>query len=514
MQSVFRFHSNKQDFLERAVAHDQKLLRAFAIFATVIELVNMLRVLFFSNSGLGTLNNRIYFGFYLFYFISCIVFLILDVCLKVSPAARYRLYMASCSIVLLWHTLFNIYDIYRSGAVGNFTIITAIAIFSSLFIMRPLYALCNLGASYLLFVSFLYVRFSSGEVINFTITVLLCGLVYFVRYKHLCIELSQARLLEEMQQELSETRRNFQLSVEQYELICEKGSYITFEWNIEEDHICFSKEWEGYFGLPTDLHQFSNYIQDLKIITREQKQLLLDCMKNIRNGMDFQKHELHLPVKTGESGWFELRVITQTDLQGTPTFGIGMLSDITDRKEKIIRLEKEIQMDLFTGLLNKTAIECYGERKLGSLPKGKLLAALILDMDDFKEINDHFGHPVGDYVLKQVAHILRQHAPLGARVGRIGGDEFIVLLITDRLSTFQAYAQTLIEEVAKIHWQDTDVGASCSIGLSAADSRQWTYNELYKAVDSALYQAKQKGKRQICCTGQYCPQSEPACSAR
>ena len=174
------------DFKEKAVAINQRILRAAAVFAVLVELFNMARVLLFTNAKLGTLNNRIYFSFYLVYFTLSAVFLIVDLGLKLSNDSRYRIYMITGSVVLLWHVCFNIYDIYRAGAVGNFTVITAMAIVFALLIMKPVYAFVNLAVSYLLFVVFLFANFSSGEVINFTITALLCGLLYFVRYRHLC----------------------------------------------------------------------------------------------------------------------------------------------------------------------------------------------------------------------------------------------------------------------------------------------------------------------------------------
>ena len=312
-----------------------------------------------------------------------------------------------------------------------------------------------------------------------------------------------------MQQELSEARRNYRLSLEQYELIQEMGSYATFEWDISKDWIGFSREWREWFDQPEDIARFSQYIQGLRTVGREQKSLLLKCIEDVRKGVPFQKCELQLPLKTGEKKWFELRVITQTNEQKEPILGIGTLSDITHQKERIRKLEQEVQMDLFTGLLNKTAIERSGERKLKMLRRGELLAALILDMDDFKDINDTFGHPAGDSVLKEVAAVIQEKAPAGAQVGRIGGDEFMALLITGDLEAFCAYAEALIEAVSRIRWQGRDVGAGCSIGLAAAGPEETSYGNLYRKADNALYQAKQRGKKQICCYGGYCQKRVP-----
>ena len=487
-----------QNFFEQGVVSNRLVLRTGAFVTLFLEFFNLIRVLFFSGAGLGTLNNQIYFGFYLFYFLSCGLFLLFEFCFHFSVKAYYRIHMIAGSVFLFWHTFFNIYDIIRSNAVGNFTITTALMIFSALLMIRPWFALVNLTLSYLLFVVFLHFMFGSGEIINFSITFLLCVIIYLVRYKHWHIEMIQAQSLNALQQELLDTKQEFKLSAEQHELILEKEHYVTFEWNIQKDWIRFSKEWNDLFGQPCDIPQFSEYIRSLNGISQEQKSILIDCLKNVQEGAHFQKYELFLPLKTGGNNWFDLRVVTQSNKDGIPVFGIGMLSNITEQKEKISQLEQEIQMDQFTEVLNKTAIEQYGQRKLKYLQEDEMLAALILDIDDFKNVNDHFGHPAGDAVLKNVAAMMRQKAPMGARLGRIGGDEFIVLFATKNLSDFLRYGEELLVELCNAEWKGICVGISGSIGISAVGSGSHCYATLYGEADHALYCAKRIGKNRMC----------------
>lgn len=496
MAYLFGFKINKMDFIKKSVSVNRILLRICAIFSLLVELGNIIRVLFFSNSALGTLNNRIYFSFYLFSAVYCFVFLILDFWGKFSDKIRHWIYMVTSSVFLLWNTLFNIYDIHQSGAVGNFTIITAVVAFSSLLVMRPVYALGNLAVNYLLFVGFLYKCFSSGEVINFTITILLCATISFVRNKYLCIALSQEKELGDMHQQLSETRQSLRLSAEQHELIRKSGSYVTFQWDIDKDYIRFSKELTDWFDTPEEITHFETYIKDSKMISPESKSDLLTCMKNVKTSFDFQRQKLLLPMKSGENGWFEILAVAQNDFRGRPALVIGMLADITAQEKKLNRLKEDIRLDLFTGVYNKMEIERYGQRTLKELPAEKMLAAFILDIDDFKDINDNYGHPVGDYVLRSIADLMQKEAPEGARVGRIGGDEFLALLETNDVSTFYDYARKLISKTSEIKWQGKEIEASCSIGLSAAYSNA-SYSELYKKADDALHQAKRSGKKQL-----------------
>ena len=261
----------------------------------------------------------------------------------------------------------------------------------------------------------------------------------------------------------------------------------------------FFKKIKDYFDYPEFISSFSQQIKNLDSIDEEQKNILIDCIENIKKGVNFQKYELFFPLSTGKSRWFEVRIITQKNSNGEPTIGIGILSDITELKEKITQLEEEIRRDLFTGLLNKTAIEYYGERELKNLKNGDLLAMMIIDMDDFKNINDRYGHPAGDHVLKEVANIMRNTAPSGTRIGRIGGDEFIALLVTKDVFKFCNYGNELLSQIPQIRWNDIDLDVNCSIGVAFADSNEYTYFDLYKKTDNALYQAKQVGKKQMKC---------------
>ncbi len=497
MAYLFGQKVKKSDFWERSIPVNRILLRICAAFSLLIEIGNMVRVLFFSGAALGTQNNRIYFGFYLFFAVACAVFLVLDFGLKRLPdKIRHCFYMAAGSVFLLWNTLFNIYDIHRAGAVGNFTIVTAVMAFSSLFVMRPGYLVGNLAVNYLLFAGFLYSRFSSGEVINFTITILLCVLIGFVRYRNVGIALSREAELDTMHWQLLETQQSLQLSAEQYELIRKSGKYVTFQWNIRGDSIRFSKEMADWFDTPEEIVRFEAYIRDSKAIAPESRSRLLACMRSMKDTAVFQREKLLLPMKNGKTGWFEIWAAVQTDRQGRPSIGIGWLTDITTQVERFNHLEENIRLDLFTGVYNKAEIERYGQRVLRELDEGEVLAAFILDIDDFKNINDHYGHPVGDYVLKNIAKLMQQELPKGGHVGRIGGDEFLALARTDDVDGFCCYAERLVKKVAGIRWQGKALGTSCSIGLFIADA-DTSYPELYAKADEALRRAKAAGKKQV-----------------
>lgn len=463
-------------FLEKSLSLNRIILRIGAVFAIISHLLYMPYLILYAKDVLSVMDHRIYLLFYLFYFFYAVIFLILDVGFSLTPKFRNYFYMVSGSIFLFWHTIYNIFNVLHLNVVGNFTIILATFVVAALFVMRPIYILSNLFISYIIVISFLFYYFTLDEVVKYSIVFFLCIIIYFVRYKHLCTEISHKNTLD---------------------LIRKKESSISFEWDIQEDLIQFSEEWNDYFRCPRIIENFTQYIKDSAPLTDKTRKILLTCIDNIKSGLDYQKYEFVLPTKYGEDAWFEMYVVGQKDEMNKPAFGIGLLSDITDRKEKIFRLEKELQLDAYTGLLNKTAVEQYGERKLAQLREGELLAALILDVDNFKYINDNYGHPTGDYVLKEIAMILRQRPLKGARIGRMGGDEFVILYCSDRLDDFKQFAYDLMEQIVEFKWDKLDISVSCSIGVAAVYSSKATYYELYRKADDALYQAKRIGKNQI-----------------
>ncbi len=154
------------------------------------------------------------------------------------------------------------------------------------------------------------------------------------------------------------------------------------------------------------------------------------------------------------------------------------------------RLQALLQKDPLTGLLNKTAFESCAAFHLAQQTR---VALFIADLDDFKEINDRYGHPCGDWVLQQTAERLRQAFPQAIGIGRIGGDEFAVVLEERDPAVLRRQAETLIRLVGEILWQESPVGARCSVGIGLP-AAQISYETLYRETDRALYAAKGEGK--------------------
>lgn len=159
-------------------------------------------------------------------------------------------------------------------------------------------------------------------------------------------------------------------------------------------------------------------------------------------------------------------------------------------------LEKHIQLDPMTGLYNRKYTEIHITRMLSQDRETGLL--FVIDMDDFKKVNDTYGHLKGDELLKKTASVMAEHVPPSAIVGRVGGDEFMMFLPGpyDRELGEKA-ARGLIREISRILSQ-MKLEQSCSVGIAAICQKGETFERAYKRADQALYCAKSLGKNTFC----------------
>jgi diguanylate cyclase (GGDEF)-like protein len=156
------------------------------------------------------------------------------------------------------------------------------------------------------------------------------------------------------------------------------------------------------------------------------------------------------------------------------------------------RLDELAGTDSLTGLTIRRRLVEVGTR---ALAEGRPVGLLVVDVDRFKELNDSYGHPVGDLVLVQLADILRSVAHPGDVAARLGGDELALLVHGDR-EEIGRRAATLREAVPTHHWRQVDRAPTLSVGW-ATGRAGWDFGRLYEAADRAMYAAKVEGRDRV-----------------
>ena len=164
------------------------------------------------------------------------------------------------------------------------------------------------------------------------------------------------------------------------------------------------------------------------------------------------------------------------------------------------RLSRESLIDPLTGISNRAAIEAEAIRALERAPrKGGAMSLLMLDLDHFKAINDRHGHAAGDRVLRAAADawhtVLRGRDPLG----RIGGEEFVVVCADTTLEQALVVAERLREATAALLFDDVDPGLRVTVSIGVAQSQRSddTHEGVLARADAALYRAKQRGRDRV-----------------
>ena len=175
----------------------------------------------------------------------------------------------------------------------------------------------------------------------------------------------------------------------------------------------------------------------------------------------------------------------------------GTATDVTEEVEARRRIEFLSQHDALTGLPNRTRLQAFLDGKLKALPTlTHPLVMLSLDLDRFKPVNDLLGHAAGDRVLNEVSSRLSDCVRHGDLVARVGGDEFVLILIdAGAQDEVEALCRRLIESVERvIRVDEQDVFISASIGIALAPNDANGVTELLRYADIALYEAKAAGR--------------------
>jgi diguanylate cyclase (GGDEF)-like protein len=193
----------------------------------------------------------------------------------------------------------------------------------------------------------------------------------------------------------------------------------------------------------------------------------------------------------------ECRHIPQTDDNGQPNGFYLTAWDITERKTQELEWQSRASIDHLTGLLNRAAFEEMLALALQRHQRNhNALALLYLDIDRFKHINDTYGHAAGDALLKKFAECLRIAVRTVDSVGRLGGDEFCIVLDNIRTPANAIGVAEKILDLAQVPLQfdGHTLTISTSIGIAFIPAPELSGAEYIARADAALYQAKQAGR--------------------
>ena len=213
--------------------------------------------------------------------------------------------------------------------------------------------------------------------------------------------------------------------------------------------------------------------------------------------------EVEQPHKDGSSVWTEAIVrYVRNDKTGAMEIH-GVTRDISERRSLRLELERQATTDSLTGIPNRRHLLNTAQKETERCKRhGRTLSLLMLDIDHFKAVNDTFGHATGDRALQAVARSCGKEMRSTDICGRIGGEEFALLLVETDLDQACRVAERLIAQVEAIELfteNGQPVRLTTSIGVAEYRPQTETLSDLMVRADKALYKAKNKGRNRFEC---------------
>ncbi len=290
-------------------------------------------------------------------------------------------------------------------------------------------------------------------------------------------------------------RRSLDFETKKYGLLAEFSDTALFEYDRRKDILEFTNNARRILML--DELRISHVMGKktrTDLFLQEDRKVMEDMLRS-RTGSwedNIQYAELRLKSISGEYHWFGCHYKTITSDTGTVVKVVGKLADISRQRSREQELREQAMRDVLTGIYNKA-----GERLIDRMVKEKGQGLfLMLDLNDFKSINDTMGHAAGDAILTELGRVLKGNCRENDIVARIGGDEFVMFLpgVFDR-QTGKRKIGEIQESLRTVRISTWGIrGIKASIGAALCPEDGMDYGTLYKAADEAMYQAKEQSK--------------------
>lgn len=282
-------------------------------------------------------------------------------------------------------------------------------------------------------------------------------------------------------------RRRVRRSAERYAVLAEFSDIVLFSYSYPRDTLELTPNARTFFSLSslTSENYLASGVSTIEF-HKEDSPFIHALFENPGAPDETRTVSCRARVLSGEYRWFSLACRYLYD-GAQPYEAVGKIVDITQQRETEERLILKSQIDGLTNTFNKVTVEEKIGEMLGEYDAGLLF---VLDMDKFKQVNDEYGHRVGDRVLEEVSRALfdvfRQRDP----IGRIGGDEFVVFLAgtndEEVANTKREALESLIAEASRI----LNMPIAVSTGVARYPQDGTTYQELFDAADRAMYERK------------------------
>jgi diguanylate cyclase (GGDEF)-like protein/PAS domain S-box-containing protein len=297
------------------------------------------------------------------------------------------------------------------------------------------------------------------------------------------------------------TQQNLRHMSERLQLAIEGTGQGIWDWDVASNKFTFLGGMNRILGRAADETTNTNNEWRNAVHPDDMERVITTFQATLEGKTPVYECEYRLRAKDGSWKWVQARgLVAEHATDGSPLTVTGTLTDITASKESATLAWRHANVDPLTSLPNRRLFsECLKNELLRAQRSRTQLALLFIDLDGFKQVNDLYGHEVGDLLLMETAHRLSKCVRQTDIVARLGGDEFTIILTQlDDLEHIQLVCQKILDALStpfRIKLQVT--GVSASIGISLYPFDALVPEDMLRKADQAMYAAKQTGKNQF-----------------
>ena len=289
--------------------------------------------------------------------------------------------------------------------------------------------------------------------------------------------------------------RQLMLNEETYRITARESDLCVFTYDVETEQIQFLNDKYQNLGLNQSELSVPVMLRKIREINPETCSVIRDIFARADSAEALHSQKAKVWAG-GRMRYLQIKTTNLYDESGKVSRMVGSIEDVTDKENDMLKLQKEARTDLLTGAMNRAAGTSAINRMLvQELHPGCVNTFAIVDLDNFKTLNDVMGHMWGDRALCEVVLIMKKHCRAQDIVCRLGGDEFVVFL-PDMIR--EAAEESLRVLSAKLHIdyvkENLEVMISASMGIVFSDGRDITFQDLYEEADGCLYQVKRTFK--------------------
>lgn len=287
-----------------------------------------------------------------------------------------------------------------------------------------------------------------------------------------------------------------EMEAKRYHIIAQLSDDILFDYDIASKTMTATQPISDLYAGKTSISDFYNDIVENLVVHKDDVDALADFAGEPGGIQEKIRTELRIRSANNGFAWYRMEGAVLRDKYAKPLKIVGKFTNIDRQKREKEYLTQKLQRDPMTGVFNKVVTEKLIDRYLHKADEDDVSALFVMDLDNFKNINDALGHLSGDRVLTHVAEGIKQILRSSDIFGRIGGDEFVVFIKNIRSCTFAAQKARQLCQIFRspVLEQELRYAVSGSVGIAMSPTDGKSYHELFEKADRALYVAKGQGK--------------------